>query len=391
MQLSYQISPYPLLLEDLVARIYEVASPNSEIDSIIIPEKNGSGVPTPGAGHQVINTITFTGLDTVVHRVKLFSASGTQFHEYDAMPTVDVTTIFTPIKFTIGDGGAKTPASGDISYVDSDMIGLTDDDFTVYCNGRGYLFPGVDYDNDGSTTGGFTFLGVGDIFGAGGVAEKWVIQRKPQVVSTPVNDSVVGKQFKGFLDVTSSVTYDPAHLRKCIRLAGASAEYVFGPSVVPPQNYVFRVTNFGSYASLATFPKVKFQNASLKWGNTTKTELPIPLLSTMEFCFDGTQWNVTKGDYRAVNPGGLFPKFYQGSAAVGDVSGDAIITVTIPDQGYSSYHVSGTLTSAGSASFDNDVIWVVKDKTNTSFKLCLGETTGAVNNVNFEYVIINFN
>ena len=76
MEINYQISPYPLLLEDLVAKIYEIASPLSEIDSIVIPEKNGSGVPTPGAGHQVINTVSFTGLD-VSHRVKIISASGT--------------------------------------------------------------------------------------------------------------------------------------------------------------------------------------------------------------------------------------------------------------------------------------------------------------------------
>lgn len=90
-------------------------------------------------------------------------------------------------------------------------------------------------------------------------------------------------------------------------------------------------------------------------------------------------------DYNTINGR---PMFTQGSAAVGDVSGDKMITVTIPDQGTIFYHVSGTLISNGNGAFDDDVFFVVKNKTATTFQVWMSEFTGSVQNLSFEYLII---
>ncbi len=125
--------------------------------------------------------------------------------------------------------------------------------------------------------------------------DEWWIFRNPKALSNIVNDSVVGKQFGAgggvtdmFINVNATVNYVPAHLRKLIRLIGANAQYVFTAAVTPPIGYVFRVTNFGAYSSITPVPKVKFENALLLWGNTSKSEIEIPLYATYEFCFDGT-------------------------------------------------------------------------------------------------------
>jgi hypothetical protein len=81
----------------------------------------------------------------------------------------------------------------------------------------------------------------------------------------------------------------------------------------------------------------------------------------------------------------------KGTVTVGDVSVDKIITVSFASIGTANYMVTGSLVSKSTNySDDNDVFWMVREKTATSFKLCLREVTGETQNLDFDYVIIPF-
>lgn len=79
-----------------------------------------------------------------------------------------------------------------------------------------------------------------------------------------------------------------------------------------------------------------------------------------------------------------------GTYNIGDVSPkDMIRTIALPHNvGTSDYRVQGSLVSKG-ANFvnDNDVYEMVKDKTETEFKLCLKEEYSATQNLDFEWAI----
>jgi hypothetical protein len=74
---------------------------------------------------------------------------------------------------------------------------------------------------------------------------------------------------------------------------------------------------------------------------------------------------------------------------IGDVNGvDIIKTVIIPNVGTSNYYVLGVLRSnSTNYDLDNDVIWMFKDPTSTSFKLCLREVAQQVQNLTFYWEI----
>lgn len=80
----------------------------------------------------------------------------------------------------------------------------------------------------------------------------------------------------------------------------------------------------------------------------------------------------------------------KGTYTIGDaVGGDSIRTISFSSVGTSNYMVNGCLISK-SADYndDNDVIWMVREKTPTSFKLCLKEVAGEAQNLDFDYVLI---
>ena len=81
---------------------------------------------------------------------------------------------------------------------------------------------------------------------------------------------------------------------------------------------------------------------------------------------------------------------YVGTFNVGDItSSDNQRTIDIPDQGGSSYMVSGSLRSAGADGYnDNDVFWMVGSLTATNFKLLLREVSTITQNLRFDYAII---
>jgi hypothetical protein len=108
-----------------------------------------------------------------------------------------------------------------------------------------------------------------------------------------------------------------------------------------------------------------------------------------------SDWNQTNNgaDDFIMNKPTVVSVLHRNTFAVNDVTGsDNIRTVPIPNIGTNNYMVIGTMVSLSSNyDSDNDVIFMVREKTNTSFKLTLRELSGVVQNLSFEYILIPMN
>lgn len=104
---------------------------------------------------------------------------------------------------------------------------------------------------------------------------------------------------------------------------------------------------------------------------------------------DWIQGDDTKDDFIKNKPATI-SYLHKGTFVIGDnASTDSLKTVTFPTVGTNNYMVIGCMVSVGSNfDQDNDVFWMVREKTNTSFKLTLREVAGQVQNLNFEYMLI---
>lgn len=102
-----------------------------------------------------------------------------------------------------------------------------------------------------------------------------------------------------------------------------------------------------------------------------------------------TQTDDTKDDFIKNKPGTI-SYLAKGTFDVGDVRAtDDIKTVTFPTVGTNNYMVVGSMVSVGTDnSRDNDVMWMIREKTNTSFKLTFREVAAIVQNLSFEYMLI---
>lgn len=80
---------------------------------------------------------------------------------------------------------------------------------------------------------------------------------------------------------------------------------------------------------------------------------------------------------------------HKGSFAIADFSTDSIQTVNFPNIGTNNYMVLGSLKS-NSSNFnnDNDVFEQTREYGNTSFKLCLREVSGGVQDLTYNYILI---
>jgi hypothetical protein len=80
-----------------------------------------------------------------------------------------------------------------------------------------------------------------------------------------------------------------------------------------------------------------------------------------------------------------------GTYTIGDASGtDSVRTISFTDIGTSAYIVTGSLVSnSASSNDDDDVFWMVKNKTSNSFQLLLREVAGVTQNLDFDYVLIS--
>jgi len=80
----------------------------------------------------------------------------------------------------------------------------------------------------------------------------------------------------------------------------------------------------------------------------------------------------------------------KGTVAIGNVAGsDQLITVSFATLGTANYIVLGSLVGVSTNyDNDNDVIWSIREKSATSFKLALREVSGNTQNLSFNYVLI---
>ncbi len=279
MVLKYHVSP-SVIDEDFIIYIYEASNttPGAHVDTQTLAKDPGGGHPAPA-------TVIFNGLDKVVHVLKMYSVdSNALLHSFNAEPKIDIVTVFQPIRFKIGDGLPDTPLAGNNSATTPQLAGLNTNEFIIMRNGVGMLHPGIHYSFEPST-GEWQLLLDGDVF-SGDPAEEFTILQQPKVVTTVVNDSVVGKWFGGFLDVAANTVYDATHLRKLVRFSG-SPTYEY--AIDPPIGYGYAFQHFGNTGEAT----IKFTNKPLKWiDGANKAELKLKSGREAMFSFDGAFWNV---------------------------------------------------------------------------------------------------
>ena len=103
-------------------------------------------------------------------------------------------------------------------------------------------------------------------------------------------------------------------------------------------------------------------------------------------------WLATEGDGKILNkPTIVSPFLYKGTFSVGDVAApgaDTTLKIPIQDVGTSNYVVVGSLVSRASVLVDNDVWWITKNLSPTSFQLSLREAANGTQNLEFRYALI---
>jgi hypothetical protein len=301
-------------------------------------------------------------------------------HEYDIEATEDIVSVFDPIYFRVGDGEPGTPAADQSILVNPAFGGMAAEDLSVNQEGLGFLQPGDDY-----TLSGTTLTLTNSKFYTG---QRWRIFKTPEVIKAPVNDSVVGKGFGGFVDVVSNIDYAPGHLRKLIRFSG-TGNYTFPAGVNLPIGYNHVFQNFGQSGSA---PEINFDNGILIYGTTPKSFLALPFGSTVWLTWDGTHWNFTVNG--VVVSSSVVPKpgdiVGQGVFTIGDVPGtDTGYTVTHGLGLNYSYRVLGSIRSNNSNhARDNTVTWAWYDALADSFKLTMQEIYGEAQDIAFDYVLV---
>lgn len=140
------------------------------------------------------------------------------------------------------------------------------------------------------------------------------------------------------------------------------------------------------------------------WANFTRplnvstiTQRLITAETKLATIAQGAQVNV-QADYAQTNSGAadfiknkpaLNNYLMKGTVSIADIYGDQDKLVSFPNVGTSNYMVVGSLVSL-SADYndDNDVLWMVKSKTATSFRLLLREVSSKEQNLQFNYALI---
>ena len=103
---------------------------------------------------------------------------------------------------------------------------------------------------------------------------------------------------------------------------------------------------------------------------------------------DYAQSNAAAADFIKNKPA-LNQYLMKGTVSISDIYGDQDKLVSFPTVGTSNYMVVGSLVSLSSDyNDDNDVLWMVKSKTATSFRLLLREVSSKEQNLQFNYALI---
>lgn len=104
---------------------------------------------------------------------------------------------------------------------------------------------------------------------------------------------------------------------------------------------------------------------------------------------DYEQTDSTKKDFIRNKPTDVVRFLRKGSFLIGNVLTDDIRTVTFPSVFTSNYIVVGSLVSNSTDyNQDNDVMWMIRQKTPTSFKITFREIENATQNLTFDYILI---
>lgn len=371
MVLKWHLSPYPTSLEDWTYKLWEASNDNPGA------EVHTGNIPQP---HNAVATITVNGLDKVVHILRMYGAvSGNLLHgPLTIEPYADTVVIFDPIRFKIGDGGPLTPAANSSTYTNAPILtGLLAKDFVIHRNNYGDLHPDIHYIID-SGTGSWALIAP-DVFNEG---EEFTIKMNPRILTTIVNDSVVGKWFGGFVNIAANTDYIASHLRKLIRFT-AAVEYTFPALAAIPLNYGHCFNNYGVVAGDA---KINFSNAPLLWvDGTTKANITLPAMCEACFTFDGVNWNVvyinqsTWQNILTPQPGQTIAV---GETALGDIAAGDNGHIIVHNKNIAGdYQVFFSLKgTAATANRDNDiqVSWYhhATEKAN-KFHVMLGEPAGS--------------
>jgi hypothetical protein len=368
--LQFQISPDPDSLEDWIVKVWEAQ--NDAIGAEVAIQNVAQAL---GGGHPSIATIVVNGVDNIPHIIRTYGAtSGAKLNDFEMLPTVDLLTVFNPIKFKIGDGNPGTPAANTSTYTNALLIGLDPDkDFLVRRNNYGTLFNITHFTFDDNF--GVIALNDPDEFGPN---EEFVIERMPRAATTPVNDSVVGKYFKGFINISANTNYDPSHLRNLIRFAG-TCSYTFPTGGGVPIGYGHCFNHFGS-AGTGT---VKFNNGTLIWPGGNKSQIDIADMCEACFSWDGTNWNVVYFN-QVSSPTPLagmilgIGTLVLGNIPVGDNLHTIVHNLNITGE-YLVFFSSKSTGPAAARDDDTQVAWYhsVLDKPN-SFAVMVGEPAGSV-------------
>lgn len=78
-----------------------------------------------------------------------------------------------------------------------------------------------------------------------------------------------------------------------------------------------------------------------------------------------------------------------GTVVVGDIAADKLVDISFNSVGTIDYIVTGSLVSKSTSyAVDNDVMWVVREKTAIGFKISIGEVTRDGQDLDFDYVLI---
>jgi hypothetical protein len=270
--------------ENFILRLWEAGSdlPGAHVYETTLVEKDGSGVPTPGAGHQVEEVLSINGLDRVVHIMRIYGATSGNLllGPANIQPLVNQLLVQMPVRFKIGDGGTNTPAAGQGVCITPEIAGLTTNQFIIHRANYGPLMPDIHFTL--ASGGEWDLVGL-DVFNDD---EEFTIEILPSIIQVAVNDSVVGKWFSDFVDVSADTNYSNSHLRKLIRFSG-SPKYTFLVTDNVPIGYAFVFQHFGT-AGTAT---IRFQNGTLLWAGSPKTSIDIPSYCQGAFVWDGTNWN----------------------------------------------------------------------------------------------------
>jgi hypothetical protein len=123
----------------------------------------------------------------------------------------------------------------------------------------------------------------------------------------------------------------------------------------------------------------------LNYTENNFTQALLDKLSNIEY---GAQKNVLPDWNNMANKPNVLTYLHKGNFYFTDFAGDKYHDITFNDVGTSNYMVVGSLVSEGTWDADNDVIWTVKYKTATSFRLILSEVRGDNQTLSLDYMLI---